>query len=37
VIAPDGTIIYTYTNLNPDDHVKNALTALKDWEAKNKQ
>lgn len=37
VIAPDGTVIYTYTNLNPDDHVKNTLDALKDWEAKNKQ
>lgn len=37
VIAPDGTIIYTYTNLKPDDHVKNTLDALKDWEAKNKQ
>ncbi|MBV8639725.1 MAG: peroxiredoxin [Candidatus Eremiobacteraeota bacterium] len=37
VIAPDGTIIYTYTNLKPDDHVKNTLAALKDWEAKNKQ
>lgn len=36
VIAPDGTIIYTYTNLKPDDHVKNTLAALKDWEAKNK-
>ena len=37
VIAPDGTIIYTYTNLKPDDHVKNTLDALKGWEAKNKQ
>ncbi len=37
VIAPDGTVIYTYTNLKPDDHVKNTLAALKDWEAKNKQ
>lgn len=37
VIAPDGTIIYTYTNLKPDDHVKNTIDALKDWEAKNKQ
>ncbi len=36
VIAPDGTIIYTYTNLKPDDHVKNTLAALKDWEAKTK-
>lgn len=37
VIAPDGTILYTYTNLKPDEHVKNTLAALKEWEAKNKQ
>ena len=37
VIAPDGTIVYTYTNLKPDDHVKNTLAALKAWEAKNKE
>jgi peroxiredoxin Q/BCP len=36
VIAPDGTIIYSYTNLKPDDHVANTLAALKDWEAKQK-
>lgn len=35
VIAPDGTIVYTYTNLDPADHVKNTLDALKAWEAKN--
>jgi thioredoxin-dependent peroxiredoxin len=36
VIAPDGSIIYTYTNLEPDQHVANTLQALKDWEAKQK-
>jgi len=36
VIAPDGTIIYTYTNLEPDQHVANTLQALADWEAKQK-
>lgn len=36
VIAPDGTIIYTYTNLAPDQHVANTLQALTDWEAKQK-
>ncbi len=36
VIAPDGTVIYTYTNLNPDQHVTNTLQALKNWEAKQK-
>jgi peroxiredoxin Q/BCP len=33
VIAPNGTIIYTYTNLDPADHVKNTLAALRTWEA----
>ncbi len=37
VIAPDGTILYSYTNLNPDQHVANTLAALKAWEAKNKK
>ncbi len=31
VIAPDGTIIYTYTNLDPSLHVQNTLAALKTW------
>src|SRR5579871_6242252 len=33
VIAPDGTIIYAYTSLDPTMHVQNTLTALKAWEA----
>ena len=35
VIAPDGTILYTYTDLKPDHHVENTLAALKEWKAKN--
>ncbi|MBV8344939.1 MAG: peroxiredoxin [Candidatus Eremiobacteraeota bacterium] len=35
VIAPDGTIIYTYTNLDPEQHVQNTLNALKTWKADN--
>ena len=35
VIVPDGKIIYTYTNLHPDKHVENTLTALRDWTAEN--
>ena len=31
VIAPDGTILYTYTSLDPSLHVQNTLTALKAW------
>ncbi len=37
VIAPDGTIIYTYTNLNPDRHVANTLAALRHWESEHKR
>ena len=33
VIAPDGTIVYTYTSLDPSAHVENTLTALKAWTA----
>lgn len=35
VIAPDGTIVYTYTDLDPSQHVERTLTALKIWEASN--
>lgn len=31
VIAPDGRILFTYTNLEPDSHVALTLQALKDW------
>ncbi|MGD8379595.1 MAG: peroxiredoxin [Gammaproteobacteria bacterium] len=31
VIAPDGTILYTYTDLKPDHHVDNTLAALEKW------
>ncbi len=37
VIAPDGTIIYSYTDLEPDKHVENTLSALKAWKDKQKQ
>lgn len=33
VIAPDGTIVYTYTDLDPVNHVTNTLNALKAWQA----
>jgi len=36
VIAPDGKILYSYTDLNPDKHVENTLTALKEWQAARK-
>lgn len=37
VIAPDGKIIYTYTNLNPEKHVDNTLAALRAYEAAHPQ
>ena len=33
VIAPDGTILYTYTNLQPDKHVENTLAAVRAYDA----
>jgi peroxiredoxin len=33
VIAPNGTILYTYTNLDPSDHVANTLAAVQKWKA----
>jgi peroxiredoxin Q/BCP len=33
VIAPDGRILYTYTDLKPDLHVANTLAALQAWKA----
>ncbi len=35
VIAPDGTVIYEYTDLDYSKHVTNALDALKAWKAKH--
>lgn len=37
VIAPDGKIIYTYTNLDPRLHVANTLQALQQYEAAHKK
>jgi peroxiredoxin len=36
VIAPDGRILYEYTNLDPGSHVENTLDALKKWKAGQK-
>ena len=36
VIAPDGRIIYRYTDMNPDKHVANTLDALRQWAADKK-
>lgn len=31
VIAPNGSIVYSYLSLNPNKHVENSLTAIRDW------
>lgn len=36
VIAPDSTIVYQFSSLNPYRHVSNTLGALKTWVAKAK-
>jgi peroxiredoxin len=33
VITPDGAVLYTYSALSPDAHVKNTLAALQQWKA----
>lgn len=33
VIAPDGTIIYVYTALDAEGHVRNTLDAVRKWRA----
>ena len=37
VIAPDGSIIYSYTSMAPDKHVENTLNALQLWTAQHKK
>lgn len=33
VIAPDGSVIHSYDNLDPNDHVNQTLGAVKAWRA----
>jgi peroxiredoxin len=33
VIAPNGSVVYNYVNLNPERHVERTLRALKEWTA----
>jgi thioredoxin-dependent peroxiredoxin len=37
VIAPDGRIVYSYTNLDSGKHVENTLVALRGWLASQKK
>jgi len=32
VIAPDGKILYSYTNLDPADHVANTMAVVRRWD-----
>jgi peroxiredoxin Q/BCP len=36
VIGTDGKIVYTFSEMNPNDHVKNTMAALKAWKATHK-
>jgi peroxiredoxin Q/BCP len=36
VIAPDGTIVYVFTDMNPDQHVANTLGAVRKWRAEHR-
>ena len=37
VIAPDGKIIYVYSNMDYKDHVANTMAAVKAWKAQHKR
>jgi peroxiredoxin len=37
VIAPDGTILLSFTSNNPEQHVVETLDALKKWHAGKRQ
>ncbi len=37
VIAPTGEIIYSYTELKPDQHVSNTMAAVKKWQDAHKK
>src|ERR1700675_3519318 len=36
VIAPNGVIIYSYTEMNPEKHVGNTMAAVEKWKAEHK-
>jgi len=37
VIAPTGEIIYSYTELKPDQHVENTMAAVKKWQDEHRK
>ncbi|HEY7997085.1 MAG TPA: peroxiredoxin [Steroidobacteraceae bacterium] len=36
VIAPDGKVLYSYTNLNPSQHVANTMAVVRRWDKEHK-
>ena len=36
VIAPDGRIIYSFTDLSPDDHVANTMRVVEQWSSEHR-
>ncbi|HEY7886915.1 MAG TPA: peroxiredoxin [Steroidobacteraceae bacterium] len=37
VIAPDGKILYSYTNLDPAEHVANTMAVIRRWDKEHKK
>jgi peroxiredoxin Q/BCP len=35
VISPEGKVLYTYTDRNPEHHVENTMKVVKEWDAKH--
>jgi peroxiredoxin Q/BCP len=36
VIAPDGKVIYTFTDMSPDKHVENTMHAVEQWRSEHR-
>lgn len=36
IVAPNGSVVYQYTSLNPARHVEKTLAALRDWSQQKK-
>ena len=37
VIAPDGKVLYSYTNLDPADHVANTMAVVRRWDKEHRK
>ena len=35
VIAPNGSVVYSYMSLNPNKHVEKMLAAVRQWQQAN--